>query len=68
MFEPRFALNSAFFALFCRVIKFVLPIKSALLLQNVIFKLAQRFTVKLGDKGRFDKEQIGVKEPFPVAN
>ena len=24
-------------------------------------------TVKLGDKERFDKEQIGVKEPFPVA-
>ena len=23
-------------------------------------------TVKLGDKDRFDKEQIGVKEPFPV--
>ena len=27
-----------------------------------------RSTVKLGDKERFDKEQIGVKEPFPVAN
>jgi hypothetical protein len=24
------------------------------------------FTVKLGDKERFDKEQIGVKEPFPA--
>ena len=23
-------------------------------------------TVKLGDKERFDKGQIGVKEPFPV--
>ena len=23
-------------------------------------------TVKRGDKERFDKEQIGVKEPFPV--
>ena len=23
-------------------------------------------TVKLGDKEHFDKEQIGVKEPFPV--
>ena len=23
-------------------------------------------TVKLGDKERFDKEQLGVKEPFPV--
>ena len=25
-----------------------------------------RGTVKLGDKERFNKEQIGVKEPFPV--
>ena len=25
-------------------------------------------TVKLGDKKRFDKEQIGVKEPFSVTN
>ena len=25
-------------------------------------------TVKLGDKECFDKEQIGVKEPFPVIN
>ena len=27
-------------------------------------------TVKLGDKERFDKEQIGVKEPFlwPIVN
>ena len=24
--------------------------------------------VKLGDKERFDKEQIGVKEPFPLTN
>ena len=23
-------------------------------------------TVKLGDKEHFDKEQIGVKEPFPM--
>ena len=23
-------------------------------------------TVKLGDKERFDKQQLGVKEPFPV--
>ena len=26
------------------------------------------FIVKLGDKERFGKEQIGVKEPFPVTN
>ena len=25
-------------------------------------------TVKLGDKERFDKEQIGVNEAFPVTN
>ena len=25
-------------------------------------------TVKLGDKERFDKEQISVKEPFPATN
>ena len=25
-------------------------------------------TVKLGDKEQFDKEQIGVKEPFPMTN
>ena len=26
------------------------------------------YTVKLGNKERFDKEQIGIKEPFPVTN
>ena len=26
------------------------------------------YTVKLGDKERFDEEQIGVKEPFPMTN
>ena len=26
------------------------------------------YTVKLGDKERFDKEQIGVKEPYPMTN
>ena len=25
-------------------------------------------TVKLDNKERFDKEQIGIKEPFPVTN
>ena len=25
-------------------------------------------TVKLGNKERFDKEQIGIKEPLPVTN
>ena len=31
-------------------------------------KVEKSDTVKLGDKERFDKEQIGVKEPFPVTN
>ena len=26
------------------------------------------YTVKLGDKERFDKDQIGVKEPFPMTD
>ena len=30
--------------------------------------LTEISTVKLGDKERFDKEQIGVKEPFPMTN
>ena len=25
-------------------------------------------TVKLGNKEQFDKEQVGIKEPFPVTN
>ena len=35
-----------------------------------IVKRAARLidTVKLGNKERFDKEQIGIKEPFPVTN
>ena len=27
-----------------------------------------RSTVKPGNKEQFDKEQIGIKEPFPVTN
>ena len=34
----------------------------------VILKYVLRNTVKLGDTKWFDKEQIGVKEPFPVTN
>ena len=30
--------------------------------------LQKTSTVKLGDKECFDKEEIGVKEPFPVTN
>ena len=33
-----------------------------------ISKCGKQFTVKLGDKERFDMEQIGVKEPFPMTN
>ena len=28
----------------------------------------KKCTVKLGNKKRFDKERIGIKEPFPVTN
>ena len=31
-----------------------------------IYRYQIEKTVKLGDKERFDKEQISVKEPFPV--
>ena len=30
--------------------------------------LSNPITVKLGNKERFDKEQIGIKEPFSVTN
>ena len=33
-----------------------------------IKQAAGAYTVKLGDKERFDKEQIGVKEPYLVTN
>ena len=32
------------------------------------YVLICRYTVKLGNKEQFDKEHIGVKEPFPVTN
>ena len=32
------------------------------------YSVASGSTVKLGNKERFDKEQIGIKEPFPVTN
>ena len=37
------------------------------LLQNLNFQV-YAYTVKLGNKEQFDKEQIGIKEPFPVTN
>ena len=35
--------------------------------QNVNFQV-YAYTVKLGNKEPFDKEQIGIKEPFVVTN
>ena len=35
---------------------------------SILISKTDDCTVKLGDKERFDKEQIGVKEPFPVTN
>ena len=36
-------------------------------LSNVV-NASPESTVKLGDNEGFDKEQIGVKEPFPMSN
>ena len=33
-----------------------------------LLTLINAYTVKLGNKERIDKEQIGIKEPFPVTN
>ena len=38
----------------------------SLVIMNLLYAIFT--TVKLGDKERFDKKQIGVKEPFPVTN
>ena len=35
---------------------------------EIVLFWTKTITVKLGDKEPFDKEQISVKEPFPVAN
>ena len=35
---------------------------------NKYLSIISSSTVKLGNKERFDKEQIGIKEPFPVTN
>ena len=37
-------------------------------MQQEGLKLVLDITVKLGNKERFDKEQIGTKEPFPMTN
>ena len=36
--------------------------------ENLLTAKCLQNTVKLGNKERFDKEQIGIKEPFPVTN
>ena len=35
---------------------------------NKTHRINYLYTVKLGNKERFDKEQIGIKEPFPATN
>ena len=56
---------SKLFRLFIRT--FMTPRKNNLLLfRSKVHKC--HYTVKLGNKERFDKEQIGIKEPFPVTN
>ena len=42
--------------------------KSGFVLWELVVGSDEQYTVKLGDKERFDKEQIGVKEPFSVTN
>ena len=42
--------------------------KSVTFLDFIFVGLFQVCTVKLGNKERFDKELIGIKEPFPVTN
>ena len=39
-----------------------------ILIARFFFSKYDTYTVKLGNKERFDKEQIGTKEPFPVTN
>ena len=42
--------------------------KMALLYKNIKNEYNNDDTVKLGDKKRFEKEQIGVKKPFSMTN
>ena len=39
-----------------------------MLYSNPLALTASKTTVKLVNKERFDKEQIGIKKPFPVTN
>jgi hypothetical protein len=53
-------------------IYFIHPTHCATIVNTIWCSLHQNIkfldTVKLGNKERFDKEQIGIKEPFPVTN
>ena len=42
--------------------------KSGFVLWELVIGSDEQYKVKLGDKEHFDKEQIGVKVPFPVTN
>ena len=42
--------------------------KQFIIVFNKKFMIMYLGTVKLGNKERFDKEQIGIKKPFPVTN
>ena len=37
-----------------------------MIFDNIIYIFPYKYTVKLGIKELFDKEQIGIKEPFPI--
>ena len=36
--------------------------------ESAVYSANLAYTVRLGGKEQFDKEQIGVKEPFPMTN
>ena len=46
----------------------ILPTCLLSIILNFVLSNFNAFTVKLGNKERFDKELIGVKEPFPKTN
>ena len=47
---------------------FCLVIRKKELIVLILSDAFYVYTVKLGNKERIDKEQIGIKEPFPVTN
>ena len=65
-FSSKCLLQAAWQQLCCNNLQKSIPRKqSEIECGNYLWLLC---TVKLGDKDRFDKEQIGVKEPFPMTN